>query len=400
ARSNRHSEQFNLELLTYETEAESGEKGSAMATDLKSAEEGAEQPTHAAHLLQATVKAGTDIVGRNIREIGFRGRFHAAVLSVKRGHVKQPGKLGDVIVQGGNVLATEKKTVADDMEFGRFFKEIEPLDLTLEKEFLSGMRVTSKFSGIGRTITEAGLRGIEGLYLVGIDRATSESLRVVQPETIMQIGQLKVGILERQLVQVSIAHDSPISGQTVRQSAFRTKDNAAVLAIHRQGQRLSADVQDIPLQPGDVDTGTSFPKRFKGDRAFSIIKGVSETSPLNSNKMWIAIGLAAAMISTQIASGAADAVPEYFDLFTAGIITAGLVLIASGASDAVPEYINLFTAGIFPAGLMLLAGCFNGKQARGSTDWRVYITIGFSTAMETSGVAPAIADDVFTDIIE
>ncbi|GAQ88449.1 Na+/dicarboxylate [Klebsormidium nitens] len=346
-----YSEEFSLELLTNETEAGSGEKGFAMATDLKSAEEGAEQPSHAAQLLQATVKAGSDIVGKSIREIGFRGRFHAAVLSVKRGHVKQPGKLGDVIVQGGDVLVllTENKTVADDKEFKRIFKEVEPLDLTLEKEFLSGMRVTSKFSGIGKTITEAGLRGIEGLYLVGIDRATGESLRVVQPDTIIQdgdllwfsgsienvyfvlkitglehhqasqIGQLKVGILNRQLVQVSVAYDSPISGQTVRQAAFRTKYDAVVLAIHRQGQRLAADVRDIPLQPGDVlllDTGTSFPKRFKDDRAFSIIKGVSDTSPLKSNKMWIAIGLATAMISTQIASGAADAVPEYINLFT------------------------------------------------------------------------------------
>lgn len=52
---------------------------------------------------------------------------------------------------------------------------------------------------------------------------------------------------------------------------------------------------------------------------------------------------------------------------------------------------------------MLLSGCFNGKQARDSIDWRVYVTIAFafafSTAMETSGVAQAIAD-VFTDISE
>lgn len=54
---------------------------------------------------------------------------------------------------------------------------------------LAGMRVTSKFSGIGKTITEAGLRGIEGLYLVGIDRANGESLRVVQPDTFIQVRQ-------------------------------------------------------------------------------------------------------------------------------------------------------------------------------------------------------------------
>jgi hypothetical protein len=73
--------------------------------------------------------------------------------------------------------------------------------------------------------------------------------------------------------------------------------------VFTQGHRLSADVRDVPLQPGDVlllDTGSSFPKRFKDDRTFSIIKGVNDTSPVKTNRMWIAIGLATVMIGTQV----------------------------------------------------------------------------------------------------
>ena len=36
-----------------------------------------------------TVAADADIIGKNIRETGFRGRFDAAVIAVKRNNVKQ-----------------------------------------------------------------------------------------------------------------------------------------------------------------------------------------------------------------------------------------------------------------------------------------------------------------------
>lgn len=48
--------------------------------------------------------------------------------------------------------------------------------------------MTSAFKGIGKSVHTAGLRGIDGLYLVGIDRANGEELRVVGPETIIQVS--------------------------------------------------------------------------------------------------------------------------------------------------------------------------------------------------------------------
>jgi K+/H+ antiporter YhaU regulatory subunit KhtT len=51
-----------------------------------------------------TVKKGAAVVGRNIRDIGFRGRFNAAVIAVKRAKVRQPGRLGDLVLQEKDVL--------------------------------------------------------------------------------------------------------------------------------------------------------------------------------------------------------------------------------------------------------------------------------------------------------
>jgi K+/H+ antiporter YhaU regulatory subunit KhtT len=54
--------------------------------------------------MQVSVKKGAAVVGKNIRDIGFRGRFNAAVIAVKRSKVRQPGRLGDLVLQEKDVL--------------------------------------------------------------------------------------------------------------------------------------------------------------------------------------------------------------------------------------------------------------------------------------------------------
>jgi len=178
-------------------------------------------------------------------------------------------------------------------------------------------------------------------------------------------------------MQASLAADSPLVGSTVREAHFRNKYDAVVLAIHRQGERLSTDVRNVKLRAGDVlllDTGSNFEHRYRNDASFSLITGVPESSPVKSSRMWLALFLGFVMIGTQIYGSAID-----------------------------DEIINLLTAGILTAGLMLLSRCLNADQARGSIDWRVYVTIAFafafSTAMEKSKLAKAIAD-VFITISE
>jgi K+/H+ antiporter YhaU regulatory subunit KhtT len=53
---------------------------------------------------QVKVKKGAPIIGQGIRDIGFRGRFNAAVIAVKRSKVRQPGRLGDLALQAADVL--------------------------------------------------------------------------------------------------------------------------------------------------------------------------------------------------------------------------------------------------------------------------------------------------------
>lgn len=50
-------------------------------------------------LLRGRVRAGADIVGRRLKEVGFRGRFGASVVAIRRRGNHVEGKLGQVVLE-------------------------------------------------------------------------------------------------------------------------------------------------------------------------------------------------------------------------------------------------------------------------------------------------------------
>lgn len=56
---------------------------------------------------QVVLKAGSELIGHSIRQVGFRGKLNASVIAVIRDGVRVPGKLGDI------VLAAEDKIIMD-----------------------------------------------------------------------------------------------------------------------------------------------------------------------------------------------------------------------------------------------------------------------------------------------
>jgi K+/H+ antiporter YhaU regulatory subunit KhtT len=63
-----------------------------------------------------------------------------------------------------------------------------------------------------------------------------------------QIEKLSSPILDRRLVQVVLARSSVLLGKTVRATNFRKRFDAAIVALHRAGQRLRTRIGDIELQ--------------------------------------------------------------------------------------------------------------------------------------------------------
>jgi len=133
------------------------------------------------------------------------------------------------------------------------------------REFLMEMRVVIDGSIAGKTVEQAGLRGLAGVYLVQI-RHDGRTPAPVGPDSLLEsgdvlvfageisnvldlqpmrglesVGQHEVASLDvagRTLYEVVVGRMSPVAGRTLRQANFRERYGAAVLAVHRAGHRL------------------------------------------------------------------------------------------------------------------------------------------------------------------
>lgn len=171
-----------------------------------------------------------------------------------------------------------------------------PLDEVKEnlKEYLVEVFVNTNSTKIGKTIHEAGLRNLHGVYLVEIlrngsvispvspeeileagDRLffaddTTDILEIVKEDTGLQFPKTEQYNLQGQLeiVETLIPYNSNLAGKTLKESNFREKYDAAVVAIHRNSERLRGKLGDIRLNSGDLlmlTAGRKFNRAVSGD---------------------------------------------------------------------------------------------------------------------------------------
>lgn len=155
------------------------------------------------------------------------------------------------------------------------------------REYLVETQVSSTSRVIGKSIQEAGLRQLRGMYLLEIIRnqrviapvgpqevlqAYDALVFVGQPDTIIDLLDADNGLdlskhhqfehtEERALVEAVITANSDLSGQRVRESDFRERFGAGIVAIHRNGERLRGKIGDVRMQSGDLlllSVGQSF----------------------------------------------------------------------------------------------------------------------------------------------
>jgi di/tricarboxylate transporter len=260
------------------------------------------------------------------------------------------------------------------------------------REYTVAMRVEKGSPVVGRTIEDAGLRHLQNLYLFEIERH-GEVLPAVPPSTVLLaedqlrftgmlddlVDLIKLRIVpstdqrekitrhpERRLIEAVVAAHSPLVGKTVKESRFRTTYDAAIIAVHREGARVSAKVGDIVLEPGDVLLLESHPNFVAAERRNATFALVSEVEG-SSQPRYDKAGIAAVIMVAMVASN-----------------TAGLV--------------DLMTAALLAAGAMILTRCITGSEARRSVELSLLIAVacafGVSIALEKTGVADLIATTV------
>ncbi|MEN1706178.1 MAG: SLC13 family permease, partial [Planctomycetota bacterium] len=261
----------------------------------------------------------------------------------------------------------------------------------------------------GKTIEQAGLRHLPGLYLAEVERGGA-ILAAVGPDEVLQaddrlvfVGDVtsvvdlqKIRGLEpatnqvvkldeprpsRVLVEAVVSNSHPLIGRTIRAGRFRSRYNAVVIAVARNGEQIRRKIGDIVVRSGDVlllEAPRQFLSENKNTRDYYLVSEVSDSAPTRHNRAVISI-----------------------------LILLGMVLIATiqpvlpiPTVSGQPLKLGMLHAAVIAAGFMLITRCCSGWQARKSVDWIVLVTIaaslGLGKAMETSGAADAIGTLITT----
>ncbi len=259
------------------------------------------------------------------------------------------------------------------------------------REYSVEMIVTEDGPLVNKTIEGAGLRHLPGLYLMEIERGNDvipavgpevtlkgndrlvfvgvvdsvldlQKIRGLQPAT-NQVFKLTSQKTERVLIEAVVSDSSPMLGRTIREGQFRTRYDAVIIAVSRNGERIRKKVGDITLRPGDtlmLEALPSFITQQRNSRDFYLVSQVEDFAHTSHDKAWIALGILVLMI-TMMAT----------------------------------ETLSVLNSALIATALLLFFRCMTGNAARKSIDWRILVTIGaaigIGEAMKLTGAANSIA---------
>lgn len=249
---------------------------------------------------------------------------------------------------------------------------------------------------INKSIEQAGLRQLPGMYLIEIDRG-DQVLPAVSPQERLQANDRLVfaGVIDsvldlqrmrgltpatdqvfklnssrrnRCLIEAVVSNSCPLIGKSIREGRFRNVYNAAVIAVARNGEQIKKKLGDIVLAPGDtllLEAHPSFLELRRNSRDFFLISRLHDSQPPCHEKAPLAV-----------------------------LIMLGMVIVAGF------EWLSMLQAAIFAAGLMIITRCTTGRVARRGIDWQVLVVVaasfGLGIALERTGVAKIVAENLIS----
>ncbi|QSP94599.1 anion permease [Marinobacter salinisoli] len=258
------------------------------------------------------------------------------------------------------------------------------------------LEVAVSFDGplVGQTVGQAGLRELEQLYLVEIERdgnvvtavpseerlrggdrlvfagntqAISDLMRIngIVPSVHEDEPSLSQDRAERRLVEAVLSPQSDVVGMTIRDARFRDRYGAVVLAVARGGRRVSGNLGNIRLKPGDVlllEARPAFVSRQHYNKDFLLINDLDTERPRH-DRAWLSWAILLVLV---------------------GLAACGVV--------------SMLNAALLGAALMILTGCCSVEQAQKSVDVPVILTIGASfalgAALQQTGAAALLATTI------
>ncbi|WP_444935017.1 SLC13 family permease [Microbulbifer sp. JTAC008] len=208
-------------------------------------------------------------------------------------------------------------------------------------EYLLEAEVVANSPLDGKSVEQNNLRRLETFYLIEIVRddqvispvGPSELIRsgdkLIFSGDVRDLGRLQdiEGLrlfalddeaLDLNLTEVVITPSSSILGQSLKSCNFRTRFDAAVVAMRRGGDRLSGKLGEIELRAGDallLAVGADFRHHLNIDKNFYVISGTEVRRDLSQRDNWL-LGLG----FTAVVAGAALG---YFSLLKGLLVLLG-----------------------------------------------------------------------------
>lgn len=352
-------------------------------------------------LVEVKVGSGSRLSGRTLREIGFRQRYHALVLALRRGERVVRTNLETMPLEGDDILLVQgRKTGLDDLreEADVAISPVEDLDSYQLIERLMTVRLPEDSAWVDKTLAESRLGELFKLRVLGIFREKSAQL-IPSPGEKLQAGDvllvegkeedlltlegfqdleiesaadLDLDTLETEqtgLLEVVLSPHSSLPGRALRELDFRTKYGLNVLAIWREGQAYRSNLQDMRMRLGDALLVFGPRRRLRllarEPDFLTLSEEVQEAPRLKK-------------------------VP-----FAVAIMTLVLVSVIAG-------WIPVAIAAVMGAVLMVLTGCLTMEEAYRSIEWKaVFLIAGMlplGIAMETTGTARFLGEGVVSMI--
>jgi di/tricarboxylate transporter len=154
--------------------------------------------------------------------------------------------------------------------------EIEALRENL-KEYIVETEISHGSPLIGKTVKDAGLRNLQDVFLVEIIRDgriispvspdevlepndslffsgnTQSIYNLIKEDNGLSVTKDEIGDQEEQFnfVEAVIPANSALVGERIKDSDFRKRYNSSIIAIHRNGKRVSGKVGEMHLAGGD-----------------------------------------------------------------------------------------------------------------------------------------------------
>jgi len=265
------------------------------------------------------------------------------------------------------------------------------LDPEMRRDYLVQAMVSKGSPLIGKTVDKTDLARTRGIKILEVKRhgipqqvplnelelaagdrlllrAGTRAVQTLREAPGINVGwepELGLEALEERkatLVEAILGTNSSLIGKTIRQSHFRERYGAIIVALHRQGVNLKHDFENVPLAFGDVlliEGQTDSVARLVQTEHF-VNLSEPNTPALRKRKAPVALGC------------------------MAGFIVFGIL------------GVDAFTLAFLAAIVVTMTGCVRPSEAYAAIEWRILFLIagmlGIGEALGSTGGAALIAN--------